>query len=359
MTEQETIRRLQSGACSSGSVVYHSLQPEVTRVELSDGSVIARLGQSLLGDPLTPAGDLYQFAKALSAELPAVSMFHIEQQTALALQRQGYTIRSLGVESRVALPFSLGGKDKSDLRRALNHSLKAGVVVRELSESKYRKYAPQIAALNRHWLAGRRHFRREFRFLARPLVAPFQPGERRIVAFKDERPVGIAVYDPVYRQGVIIGYFEAIVRCFAMEHGGIRDHLTISALRTFAAERNQVRWVSLGLCPFAPAPRSELERSLLSPTSLALSFFYRFGDRVFNCRGLAFHKARYRGESVPIYFATKSPFPLVEIYRACHLSYIDPLQAIRAETGAFLRRFRRRRVTVPAIARHREAPSFK
>ncbi len=342
MTEDETIKRIRSKSISSSGVAYHFLQPDITRKELSDGSTVAWLDSALMGDPLAPVGSVDKFAASLSEEMSGSSVFHIEQKTAAALGRQGYKICSMGVESRVSLPFSLGGKGKSDLRRALNRSKKTGVTVRELSEDEFKDYEPEIAKLNGSWLENRRCFQREFRFLARPFVARFQPGERRFVAFKDERPVGLAVYDPVYDAGVVVGYFEAIVRCFDREIAGVRDHLTLTAMSVFAEDNPPARWVSLGLSPFAPKAQKKNVLGL-SPvthsrvTELALTLFFNHGNRVFNCRGLAFHKERYRGDSREVYFATKRLFPLTALYGACRLSYIDPLHFASNSVGIGLR----------------------
>ncbi len=344
ITELETIERIQSAGYSSGSSAYHFLQADVSRVELSDGSTVARLDDSLMGDPVSPDGSLDEFAKTLSAEKSGLSVFHIEQKTARALFQQGYSVFSFGVESRVSLPFSLGGKDKADLRRALNRSRNAGVMIREIDETEYGRYAETIALLNKDWFRRRRFFQREFRFLARPYVTRFQSHERRFVAFADGRPIGLAIYDPVFRDGAIVGYFEAIVRNYCDNVAGVRDHLTVTAMDVFSSEKSsinsKVEWVSLGLCPFAPWQEGAFEKDSLSLASLAMDGFFRYGNHIFNCRGLAFHKNRYRGEAVPIYFATKSRFPLLALYRACRLSYIDPFLALETSVELFLIRIR-------------------
>ncbi len=330
MTEQETIKRIHSQGYSSGSLAYHSLQPDVTRIELADGSVVARLGSALIGDPLSPDDSLAEFAQTLAEELPDVSVFHIEQNTAQALQQRGYRIHSLGIESHIPLPFSLHGREKADLRRALNRARKAGVDVMELTGSRYAEFSAQIATLNQQWLAHRRHYKREFRFLARPYVERYQPGERRFIALQNDMVVGIAVYDPVCQAGKRIGYFEALMRCDASAAPGVRDMLTVTAMRTFAAEDAGIRWVSLGLSPFAPLHSSTQSPGRYSLTRWTVSTFFRWGNSIFNCRGLAFHKERYRGDAVPVYFATKSRFPLGALYSACRQSNIDPLQPARA-----------------------------
>lgn len=326
MTEQEAIKRILSQDYSSGSLAYHSLQPDVTRIELADGSIVARLGSALIGDPVSPNDSLTEFAETLAENLPEVSVFHIEQNTAQALRQRGYRIHSLGIESHIPLPFSLQGREKADLRRALNRARKAGVDVMELSGRRYEQFAAQIATLNRQWLSQRRHFKREFRFLARPYVERYQPGERRFIALQNGKVVGIAVYDPVCQAGKRIGYFEALMRCDATSAPGVRDMLTVTAMRAFAAEDAGIRWVSLGLSPFAPPHSSTQAPARYSLTRWTVSMFFRWGNSIFNCRGLAFHKERYRGDAVPIFFATKSRFPLGVLYNACRQSNIDPLQ---------------------------------
>lgn len=312
---------------SGGSLTYHALQPWV-EIDWLDNYAIARAGSFVIGEPLAPKGESISHSdlKELRRNYPHLSFVHIGPRFARSLKDAGYNIAALGSEALVDLPFSLAGAGKSDLRRALNRSLNAGARVQEISARDFPRLAGEIENANAEWLKERPLFRREFRFLARPFVPNYQRGERRFLAFQHGRAVGLAVYDPIISNGSPCGYFEAIIRSYRASPPGVRDLLTVTAINQFSAEG--VSRVSLGLCPFRPAPDSaDLINSHL--TDLALKIFYRCGERVFNCRGLAFHKSRYRPCFKTVYFATLSPFVLNELYQVCRLSNIDALYLLR------------------------------
>ena len=42
----------------------------------------------------------------------------------------------------------------------------------------------------------------------------------------------------------------------------------------------------------------------------------RFGNEIYNFKGLSFHKSRYRGVETPVYYASNSLFPSNDIYLA-------------------------------------------
>ncbi|MFQ5606762.1 MAG: phosphatidylglycerol lysyltransferase domain-containing protein [Candidatus Zixiibacteriota bacterium] len=311
---------------SGGSLAFHALQPKMD-IEWLNGAALPRADRYVIGEPLRPPGapDSYPDPEDLRRRYPRLSFVHIGAGFARALKSAGYNIAALGSEALVDLPFSLAGAGKSDLRRSLNRSQKAGVTALEVPERDFPTITRKIERSNAEWLARRPLFRREFRFLARPYVRRFQEGERRFVAFQDGRAIGLAAYDPIIGDGAPVGYFEAIIRSFSPALPGVRDLLTLTALDKFASEG--ASRVSLGLCPFHPVPyNSDLLNSRL--TDLALRLFYRYGGRVFNSRGLAFHKSRYRPRFETVYFATQSRLALIELYRICRLSNIDALYPV-------------------------------
>lgn len=314
---------INSSDFSGGSLAFHALQPQI-EIEWLNGCALPRVESFVIGDPLAPAGESVSHPDPLDIRrhYPHLSFVHIGAGFARSLKGAGYNIAALGCEALVDLPFSLIGPKKSDLRRALNQSLKAGVHVREVSERDFPTLAREIELANSKWLENRPLYRREFRYMARPFVDRFQAGERRFVAFQNGKAIGLAVYDPILSNGCPDGYLETIIRGYPASPTGVRDLLTITALNQFTTEG--VSLVSLGLCPFHSQPDiSKLANCRL--TGLALKLFYRFCGQIFNCRGLAFHKSRYRPRFKTVYFATLSRFTLIELYRICRLSNIDAL----------------------------------
>lgn len=327
ITSAEFVHLLRDRKSLSGSISWQALQAGLTLRKFASGAVIPVEGRLVLGDPVGPAGTYQRALREMANSADNLAFLHIGHEVAVSLQEQGYHLLELGSESHVSLPFSLEGARKADLRRANNRARRAGVEVREIEPWEHESLAPEIRRLNRRWLQSRGTLRREFRFLARPLRDFPQPGERRFIATCDGKIVGLNAYDPIYQEGKLNGYLEAVTRRFNTSIPGMRDYLTLTAFEAFASEG--VSWVSLGLAPFDPVTTSINSLEPLHIISrLALKSFYRFGSSLFNCRGLAFHKSRYRGQKHPVYLASKSPFPLWDFYLACRLSHLDPLRAI-------------------------------
>lgn len=324
LTTAETIQFYRRANVSSPTLAYHSLQRAVERVKATDSSILATVDHFVIGDPAVESGALSAALDDAARSYNIHSFFHISEPIARALSHRKFRVHQLGIETIIPLPFSLDGGNKADIRRARNRALRADVRVVESNAAEFARRTESIERLNRKWLSARPVFRREFRFLARPFADEFQAGERRFIALQGERIVGLAVYDPLHSSGAVDGYFESIVRSYYPEIPGVRDLLTLSAMEIFTAEG--ASRLSLGLSPFVQSrPASQRRCSL---TDAALALLMRRGNRLFNFRGLAFHKRRYRGLEAPIYFATKDQLPLLSLYRFCRLSNIDPLQPL-------------------------------
>lgn len=320
LTAEQTIERIQWPTTTSPTLAYHALQQGVERVSLAPtGAVITQIGSVAIGDPIHPAGTLAESLSDAEVNHGITSYFQITTKTAGFLQSMNYHVRQMGIETIIELPFSIDGSGKADLRHARNRALKARIRVVEISASDYQTLANEIVRLNKVWLESRSVLRREFRFLARPYQSAFQAGERRFVAFQDERIVGLAAYDPFYQSGSVSGYFESVIRQYDHTMQGVRDFLTLCAMEKFSSEG--VQKLSLGLSPFIISEPKNI-------SDVALLLFSKFGSSIFNCHGLAFHKRRYRGLEIPVFYATKERFPLVSLYHICASSNIDPIKAV-------------------------------
>ena len=70
---------------------------------------------------------------------------------------------------------------------------------------------------------------------------------------------------------------------------------------------------------FCLAPFVKLEAGRFNDDWGTLKFFQlseRFGNRIYNFKGLAFHKSKYRGVEKSLYFASNNPMPANDVYLA-------------------------------------------
>jgi lysylphosphatidylglycerol synthetase-like protein (DUF2156 family) len=140
-----------------------------------------------------------------------------------------------------------------------------------------------------------------------------EPGVRRLVATDaDGGVVGFAFYDPMYDHGRVVGYAANIVRCDERRFGKLIPALHMEAMELFRPEGVQV--LNLALSPFVKLHQARFNDDRLTRWLFRLS--ERFGNDIYNFRGLSFHKSKYRGSEKHMYYATNRVLPAVDIYLA-------------------------------------------
>jgi lysylphosphatidylglycerol synthetase-like protein (DUF2156 family) len=136
---------------------------------------------------------------------------------------------------------------------------------------------------------------------------------RKFVAYDNAGQVaGFAFYDPMYRGGKPFGYSANIVRCDESRFGRLATAVHMEAIEKFKTEGKEV--LNLLLAPFVG-----LERAKYNDDFGAKWFFKlaaQFGNDIYNFKGLAFHKSKYRGAEKNLYYASNSLMPSNDIYLA-------------------------------------------
>lgn len=325
LDRHSAISEIKNRGLTAAGFAYHGLQPSVERIALSAGGFYSRFENFILGDPVCAEGECSASLSEIDSKIDSPVFAHISESCASKLESRGFRVISLGNESIIDLPFSLDGANKADLRRARNNAGDAGISIIEVFSNEFAEYASELKRLNHEWFAGRKLFKREFRLLARPYVDEFMPSERRFLAFRGKRIVGMACYDPSYMRGEVTGYFESIIRSYDSSIKGVRDSLTLSAISAF--QRQGMQTLSLGLCPFETvSPGGFVKTEPMSQRMI--QFLFRNAERIFPFHGLSFHKSRYRGRKEPVFLATRARYPVIDLYRLCKASHIDPFSAI-------------------------------
>jgi lysylphosphatidylglycerol synthetase-like protein (DUF2156 family) len=197
------------------------------------------------------------------------------------------------------------------IKRARNEAKREGIVIRE--ESGDALDHKGLAAVSAKWIGTKKISDREIWIYARRPVFGPEEDVRKFVAYdKAGQVAGFVFYDPMYRDGQIFGYSANIVRCDEQRFGRLATAVHMAAVEKFKAEGKEV--LNLHLAPFV-----ELDRAKFNDDWGAKVFFKltaRFGNSIYNFKGLAFHKSKYRGVDTNLYFASNSLWPSNDIYLA-------------------------------------------
>jgi phosphatidylglycerol lysyltransferase len=314
----------------SGAMAYSTLQPGAVQfiheqlgylayIPIRHPLYAPRGMNVVIGDPIAAKAD---FAPLLDAYLAATdtastAFLDIGRDFADVLSARGYPVNEFGVNSVIDLAgfdLDLRGKHYGHLRRWRNKARSEGVEVQEgrLSE----QGGEELSELNREWLA--RKGGHDLAGLTRPLVLEDETDVRYFLARRNGRLLALAVFDPLYRDGRVIGYLHNASRAIKDAPNGTNDAIVLHAIGQFKAEGKET--LTLGLSPLA------LKNGEAYPhnprVAWAFDFIYRRCSFIYPCQGNFFHKEKYCGRQDASFIAG---VPTLRLY---HLLGI--LKALRA-----------------------------
>lgn len=295
----------------TGSMAFSSLQPELKYfidkklgymafLHLKDFIWAPKGFNVILGDPICKEED---FDELLDNYLAVVSkentaFVHLSEVIAAKLSKRGIKVNQMGVEHMIDLPtfdVALPGSRFTHVRRWRNKAKKEGIEVRELP---FESINPaQFQAVNDNWIS--RKGGSEYIGLTRPLRVEDKKDVRYFWAFKDERLVGFAFFDPMYRDGKVYGYIHNIARLDDTCPNGTNDLIILTALEKMKSEGHEV--LSLGLSPLAG-----IEDEILpchGVISRILKFMFKHCEFIYPFQGNFFHKEKYRSRKEQAYLA--------------------------------------------------------
>ena len=312
------------------AMAYSTLQPAMHHFLVDEAGYLSFRPQGrhhvVLGDPVGPAAGysalFAAFTDHCAREGRQILVVQASAAAADAVAGLGFARHYFGVESAVALadrdagPF-LQGKNMSYLRRACNQARRAGVVVREIAgdpgEQRDRRELHSGDDRSRTREVSEQWRRSRGRDTIDLLIRPFSPGAeldvRTFAGFVGDQMIAFVTFDPLYRDGAIIGYYQQHMRYGDGAPNGAISLITVRALEQFRAEGRQV--LDLGLSPFAGIDTHAAgERSMFIRVARRLydlSNNPRRGGDHYGFRGNYFQKSRYRGHETPVFLLEYPP----------------------------------------------------
>jgi hypothetical protein len=137
---------------------------------------------------------------------PDAAFCQISRPLADLLASQGFRINEMGPDARLDLAsYDFSGRDKQNLRTAVNRAAKDGYHVRECALTSLD--IADVRVLSDDWRESRIGRNHEISFLNRPFVPADEPDVRKFFLFdRDDRLMALGGFDPIYRAGAVIGY---------------------------------------------------------------------------------------------------------------------------------------------------------
>lgn len=277
--------------------------------------VFARQPKKIVfSDPVCAVADQAGIIREFLAIHARVIFACISETCAATLRGLGFKANCVGYESFLPIQtYNTKGnwKELDLIKRARNEAKREGLTIREEDITQVNR--DQLAAVSASWIGGKPVNDREIWFFARRPVFEPEADVRKFVAYDREgRVAGFAFYDPIYRAGAVCGYAANILRSDEQRFGRLPTALHMEAMEKFKPEGKEV--LNLLLAPCVNLDGGKFNDDFASKLFFKLS--ERYGNAIYNFRGLAFHKAKYRGRENFLYFASNSAMPSNDIYLA-------------------------------------------
>jgi len=225
-----------------------------------------------------------------------------------------FKVNCIGYESELPVQtYKTAGdwKEFDLIKRARNEARREKITIREEQIETVNR--EQLQALSQRWMGSKKVSDREIWIYARRPVYEHEEGVRKFVAYDQEgRVAGFAFYDPMYRDGKVFGYSANILRCDESRFGRLATAIHMEAIEKFRPEGAEM--LNLNLAPFVKLEQGRFNDDL--GCSLFFKLSARYGNDIYNFKGLSFHKSKYRGAEKCLYFASNSFWPSNDIYLA-------------------------------------------
>jgi lysylphosphatidylglycerol synthetase-like protein (DUF2156 family) len=278
--------------------------------------VFARKGRRIvLSDPICADEDLPRLVRAFLDFAPRAAFVVVSERCTGLLREMGFKANCIGYEPEIPIQtYNTQGnwKELDLIKRAHNEAKREGIVIRE--ESAIEQVGKsQLNEVSGKWIARKKVNDREIWIYARRAVFEREEDVRKFVAYdRDGRIAGFVFYDPMYRDGRVFGYAACIARCDEERFGRLATAVNMVAAEKFKQEGKEV--LNLCLAPFVKLEDGKYNDD--RATNLFFRVSERFGDNIYNFKGLSFNKAKYRGVEKSLYFVSNNPMPSNDVYLA-------------------------------------------
>lgn len=306
----------------SHCMAYTSLEPDMEYFVLEGVGYIAYTSvkhwfwawkerKVVLADPVCDHKNYHNIISHFVKKYPRVIFMEASRELAEVLDGMGYEVNQFGIETDLSLAdFDLKGKQRAKLRQWRNKCQREGVSVKEEAIEDC-KNLEEIRALSAQWLAKKGG--KEFSFLVRPLRFKNDKDARYFWAYKQEKLIGVAVFDPIYNDGNVVGYYHNIDRITDDAPHGTSVAIILSAIEVFSQEDKQ--FVSLGMSPLL-LQRGMVNEDFNYRRSTRKAFWYAFDklNFIYPFQGNASHKKKFNGVQKPVYISSTTSMNMWEVF---------------------------------------------
>jgi lysylphosphatidylglycerol synthetase-like protein (DUF2156 family) len=285
-----------------------------------------------LAEPICARENLEELIRLFLEKHKGAVFLHVTKETATVLSKLGFSVNEIGVETIMDVQtFNLSGGGKEFLRSQRNRAAKDGLTVRELSSS---EVPPgRLEEISAQWMTGKAN-NQELSFLVRPAKYEDETDVRKFYAFRNDRIIGFQFFDPIYRDGKVVGYLDNIHRSTNEVSYSVSDCINLEAMRQFKSEGRET--LSLGFSALH-ALNDSGEFHFSSALKKILEYFDEHCNFLYDFRGSAFHKTRYRPgtdgcREIKIYVCVPTPVPIFHVDKVFKRCGVDPIKRL-AERG--------------------------
>jgi lysylphosphatidylglycerol synthetase-like protein (DUF2156 family) len=268
----------------------------------------------VLSDPVCSRENLPKLLGKFLEQNPNSVFVVVSEHCAEVLRGLKFKINCVGPEPEIPIQtYNTKGnwKELDMIKRARNEAKREGYLIREEQIETVNK--EKLVAVSSQWMGNKILNDREIWIYARRPVLENEEDVRKFVAYdKTGNVIGYVFYDPMYRDGKVFGYSANTSRCNESKYGRLATAIHMEAVDIFKAEGKEI--LNLCLAPFVRLELGKYNDDLISKLFFQLS--EKYGNDIYNFKGLAFHKSKYRVTEKPLYFASNSWSPSNDIYLA-------------------------------------------
>lgn len=268
----------------------------------------------VLSDPVCSRENLPKLLGKFLEQNPQAVFVVVSEHCAEVLRSLAFKVNCVGPEPEIPIQtYNTKGnwKELDMIKRARNEAKREGYVIREERIEDVPK--EKLNAVSSQWMGNKILNDREIWIYARRPVLETEEDVRKFIAYdKNGNIIGFVFYDPMYRDGQVFGYSANTSRCNETKYGRLATAIHMEAVDIFKTEGKEI--LNLCLAPFVRLELGKYNDDLISKLFFVLS--EKYGNDIYNFKGLAFHKSKYRVKEKPLYFASNSWSPSNDIYLA-------------------------------------------
>ena len=267
-----------------------------------------------LTDPVCAQEDYASLLTEFLKVNPRAAFVYVSEECAEGLRALGFKANVMGPDSilNVQTYNTLGNWKELDLiKRARNEMKREGLVVREEDLDKIDTTG--LEEISRKWLGSKILNQREIWVYARRPVFENEKDVRKFIAYdRDGCIIGFVFYDPIYRDGQVVGYCNNTCRCDETRFGKVHVAINLVAMDLFKREGRE--FLNIGLAPFTLLDSGKFNDDWATKKFFGIN--WRYGNDLYNFKGLCNHKLKYRGQLLPKYLVSNSLMPSNDMYLA-------------------------------------------